>query len=235
MAEALTRETYNQLMTATRNQANKLDRDISRVFKNDALSEEQTGEHAVRLVEEFLECGGSPDAYLIGYKHILKTAVQYNCAPLVKLLLDTGADVNVANALYVFITGYPQNMTILDMILRDGANLDGFEIHLDGMAGGNAVLYGTVEEWFESIESTERIFCERYQLQREFQRVFARNANIRERIRLERSRRTQIQNLYEFLKLSKHRSKEIHPHVLKNDMVRMISEKVLQRIHAEFP
>jgi hypothetical protein len=235
MGEALTHETYCQLMTETMDQAYKLDRDLLRLFENCSLSDEEKGEHAVRLVQEFLECGGSPNAYLMGYTHILTNAVHISCLPLVKLLLDKGADVNVAKALYVFIKGDGHNMTILDTILRAGANLDGFEIHQYDMEHEKAILYGTVEECLESIESSERILCEKYQLQDELERVCARNANIRERIRLERSRRTQIQNLYEFLKVSKHRSKGILAHVLQNDMVRKISELVVQRIHAEIP
>jgi hypothetical protein len=235
MGEALTRETYFQSLTATMDQAYKLDRDLLRLFESCSLSDEEMDEHVVRLVQEFLECGGSPNAYLMGSVHILKNAVQISCSPLVKLLLDKGADVNVANALYVFIKGDGHDMTILDTILRAGANLDGFEIHQDDMKHEKAILYGTVEECLESIESSERIFYEKYQLLATLQRVCARNANIRERIRLERSRRTQIQNLYQFLKVSKHRSKGIHAHVLQNDMVRTISELVVQRTHAEIP
>ena len=100
-------------------------------------SEEERHQKAVTLVEEFLKLGGPPNAVDKNYWPILTIAVVQSCAPLVKLLLDKGADVNFKNwihygvpdQLYASVMSGGKNMKILDMILRAGAELNGRFTH----------------------------------------------------------------------------------------------------------
>ena len=173
-------------------------------------TEEERHQNAVRLVKTFLELGGSPNAVDFQYWPILTIAVVQNCAPLVKLLLDRGADVNfkdwyhygVPDALYAFVRGGGKDLNILDMILRAGADLDG---------PAEDYLYLT-----RSHISTDQ------------------SDKILERIGHERSRRDEIQKVYEFLKVTKPRSENIAAYDLQHDIVARIAQehlKITQKEH----
>jgi hypothetical protein len=184
-------------------------------------SEEERHETAVRLVEDFLELGGSPNAVDENYWPILTIAVTQSCAPLVALLLEKGADVNfkywinygVPDTLYAFVMSGGNNLTILEMILQAGANLDG-KANIHGNYRGNA------EDWLVSDETLIKPDL---------------NAKILKRIRHERSRRAMIQNVYEFKKVTKPSANGISASVLRDDEVDKIVKEVLQRIPQEEP
>ena len=157
---------------------------------------------------------------------------------MVELLLDNGADVNLADALYVWVMGKNRNMVILDMILRAGVELDGFQMILSRRNDEKVTSYGTIEEWLNFMKYTPGEYCSSIEdwskfmessPEENYSRSASRKDDILERIRLERSRRAKIQNVYEFLKVSKPRSRKIDAHDLQNDIVRRITELVLQR------
>jgi len=178
-------------------------------------TKEERHQEAVRLVNEFLKLGGSPNAVDKNYWPLLTIAVAQSCAPLVKLLLDKGADVNfkhwlyyrVPDPLYAFVMGGGKDLNILDMILRAGVDLDGVHTR------------GTVEDWLGS----EECFIKDNQI-----------IMILGRIRHERRRRDEIQKAYEFMKVTKPRSENIAASALLHDIVARIAQehlKITQKEH----
>ena len=178
-------------------------------------TEEERHQNAVRLVKTFLDMGGPPNA--VDYHHwpILTISVVQNCASLVKLLLDRGADVNfkdwnhygVPCALYAFVMSGGADLNILDMILRAGADLD------------KRFTRGSAEDWLGSGEC----FIKDHQ-----------TVKILKRIRHERRRRDEIQNAYEFMKVTKPRSENIAASALLHDIVARIAQehlKITQKEH----
>ena len=175
-------------------------------------TEEERHEHAVGLVKTFLKLGGSPNAVDYHRWPLLTIAIVQNCAPLVKMLLDKGADINfkhwnhygVPDALYAFVMGGGKDLKVLDMILRAGVGLDEY------------FSRGTAEDWLRSGE------C----LIKDDQIV-----KILERIDHERSRRDKLEKVYEFMKTAKPRSENTHDSVWRQDMAEMVAKEVLQIIN----
>ena len=202
-----------------KNLEKQLGRDLGQCLPgNTRGTKEERHETAVRLVDDFLELGGSPNAVDEDDMPILTTAVHYDCLPLVKLLLDHGADVNVENSthyaagdlLYAFLMGTGKNMELLDIILRAGANLDGVFNH-----GAAKEWFGTAEEWLESPETSINPL---------------QGKKILERIRHERRRRVVIQKVNAFKEVTKPHAAGIPASVLREDHVNDIVNRVMNRL-----
>jgi len=204
MGEEPTQEEY------FKNLEKQLGRDLGQCLPgNTRGTKEERHETAVRLVDDFLELGGSPNAVDEDDMPILTTAVHYDCLPLVKLLLDHGADVNVENSthyaagdlLYAFLMGTGKNMELLDIILRAGADLDGV---------------------FDRGDVTGELL-DPYVLPNQA-------VQIMQRIRRERHRRVTIQKVNAFREVKKPSARGIPGSVLYDDEVERIVREVMQRL-----